>query len=87
MSADPTAVLGRKPGWFVVTDQGVILSARFDHQPYALTAHAAVVAGLRRELARDGRPGRFIAERVRAVQVRYGLEVGAWNGFQPLPRP
>jgi hypothetical protein len=87
VSADPSIVAGRKPGWFVVTDQGVVLSARFNRKPEAMAAHAAVVAGLRRELTREGRPGRFIAERVRAVLVRYGVLVGAWNGFRPLPEP
>jgi hypothetical protein len=87
VSADPSVFVGREPGWFVVTDQGVVLSARFGQKPEAMAAHAAVVAGLRRELAREGRPGRFIAERVRAVLVRYGVLVGAWNGFRPLPEP
>jgi hypothetical protein len=86
VSADPSVVSGREPGWFVVTDQGVVLSVRFAERADALAALEAVIARLWRELAREGRPHRFIAERVRAVQVRYGVLVGAWNGFQPLPR-
>ena len=88
MSADPSVVAGpREPGWFVVTDQGVVLSVRFAERAEALIAWQAVIDGLRRELQRAGRPARFVTERVQAVQVRYGRLVGAWNGFGPLPCP
>lgn len=87
VSADPSIVAGREPGWFVVTDQGVVLSIRFIDRAAALAAREDIVAALRQDLQRAGRPGRFIAERVRAVLVRYGELVGAWNGFGPLPEP
>ena len=85
MFADPSVVTSREPGWFVVTDQGVVLSARFSERAAALDAREAVVTELRRDLQRARKPGRFIAERVRAVQVRYGVLVGAWNSFDALP--
>ena len=87
MSADPSVAVGREPGWFVVTDQGVVLSVRYTEHANARAARETVVDGLRRELQREGRPGRFIAERVQAVLVRHGVLVGAWNGFRPLPEP
>jgi hypothetical protein len=87
VSADPSIFLSREPGWFVVTDQGVVLSARLIDRAAALTARGAIVASLRQDLQRAGRPGQFIAERVRAVQVHYGVLVGAWNGFNPMPPP
>ena len=87
MSADPSVTSGRKPGWFVVTDQGVVLSAWFSDLAAARDAREGIVAALRQDLQRSGRPGRFIAERVRGVEVRYGVLVGAWSGFRLLPEP
>jgi hypothetical protein len=85
MTADPSLLPRNPPGWYVVTDQGVVLSVRFDTQALGEAARVEFVEGLRRELLRAGKPSRFIGERVAAVQVRYGVLVGAWNGFHPLP--
>jgi hypothetical protein len=85
MTADPSLTSRREPGWYVVTDQGVVLSVRFGDEAAALHARELVVTELRRDLRRSGKPGQFIAQRVRAILVSHGVLVGAWNGFQAAP--
>lgn len=46
VSADPSVASGREPGWFVVTDQGVVLSAGFGDLAAADAAPEDIVAAL-----------------------------------------
>jgi hypothetical protein len=84
MRADSSLVPREPPGWYVVTDQGVVLSVRFDAADAAEAYRRRFLVDLRRDLHRARKPGTFIAERVRAVRVRYGVLVGAWCGFVEL---
>lgn len=64
-----------------------MLAGPFRDASTARAARLAVVEELRAALMRERRPGRFVAERVQAVQVRFGVLVGPWQHFQPLPPP
>lgn len=70
------------PAWFVATDQRVILAGPFASLDEARRAHRDVVERLRAELMRAGRPGKFIAERVAAVGVRFGLRCWPHGRFE-----
>ncbi len=83
MTADSSLMPRDPPGWYVVTDQGVVLSVRFAHRRSAEVFRDQFVVDLRRDLQRAHKPGAFVAARVRAVRVSYGVLVGAWCGFEP----
>jgi hypothetical protein len=87
MPADSSLIPREPPGWYLVTDQGVVLSVRFDSPEPAEAYRRRFLLDLRRDLQRARKPGPFIAERVRAVRVGYGVLVGAWCGFEQAPPP
>lgn len=74
MTADPSIPPRRKPGWYVVTHQGVVLSAGFGDRTSALQARDFVVAELHRDLTWAGRLGRFIA----SACGRFRLSMASW---------
>lgn len=86
MPADSSLMPREPPGWYLVTDQGVVLSVRFDSPEPAAAYRLRFLVDLRHDLQRAHKPGTFIAERVRAVQVAYGVLVGAWCAFIEVPR-
>jgi hypothetical protein len=75
------------PAWFVATDQGVVLAGPFADRAAAWAARGAVITKLRADLMRDRRPGWFVARRLRAVQVRFGVLTGPWQHLQSLSPP
>lgn len=87
MPADSSLIPREPPGWYLVTDQGVVLSVRFDSPAPAETYRRRFLVDLRNDLQRAHKPGAFIAQRVRAVRVAYGVLVGAWCGFVPMSIP
>lgn len=82
VTADLSRFPERSPAWFVATDQGVVLAGPFDTVHRARAVRTEVVESLRRELMADRRPGAFIAERITAVEVRWGVLVGPWGQFE-----
>jgi hypothetical protein len=83
VTAGPDRQVDRPPAWFVTTEQGVILAGPYLTRAEAEWAHAEVVNHLETELARAGRPGRFIARRIAAVRVSFGLRSWPHGRFEP----
>lgn len=69
----------------MATDQGVVLDGPFTEHVAAAAARAAGIGTLRGDLIRTGRA--FIAERLAAIAVRWGVRVGPWQGFEAVARP
>lgn len=87
MPADSSLMPREPAGWYLVTDQGVVLSVRFDSPGPAEAYRERFLVDLRRDLQRARKPPAFIAARVRAVRVGYGVLVGAWCGFAEAAHP
>lgn len=87
MTCDRSPAPGRQPGWYVVTAQGVILSGPHTRRETADIAFDDTVTALRHELERSRKPEDFVAVQLAAVTVAYGVQVGAWNGFQRREEP
>jgi hypothetical protein len=82
--ADPSRYLEAStvPGWYVITDQGVVLSARFPNRRDVELEYQLVVSQLATSLRRERKPQKFINERVAAVGVEWGVLIGAWGKFE-----